>query len=331
MMADACTRQPQDTAPLWVLTGPTAAGKSALALLLAEQLGAEILSMDSMTVYRRMDIGTAKPDRQERARVPHHLLDLVEPSCDFDTARWCEAADAAVRLVRARGRQPLFVGGTPLYLMAFFKGLMQGPAADPVLRQELERREDQEPGALHRELSRRDPVAAARIHHKDRRRLVRALEVLERTGQPISAQQSHFDRQGWARPCRIVAVSRPREDLHARVKLRADAMLDQGLLAEVQAIRDDCGFSKTAAAAIGYAECLDFLAGRYKDRQELRNRIRRSTHRLIRRQTTWLRRLAGVRWLPPEATVDAAAAALRADDGDGDAARQSPGGGQRGL
>lgn len=302
--------EPAEPPPLLVLTGPTAAGKSALAMGLAERLSAEILCMDSMTVYRCMDIGTAKPSSAERARVPHHLLDLVPPSEDFDTARWCEAAAAAVAEVRGRGREVLFVGGTPLYLMAFFKGLMQGPAADPALRQQLEQREDAEPGCLHRELAQRDPAAAERIHRHDRRRLVRALEVLELTGRPISAQQDHFDRQGWARPCRIVGVMRPRDDLHARVKARAEAMLDQGLLDEVRQIRDGGGFSKTAGAAIGYAECLDFLAGRYKDRQELRNRIRRNTHRLIRRQTTWLRRLIGVRWLSPDAAVDDALAAF---------------------
>jgi tRNA dimethylallyltransferase len=132
---------------------------------------------------------------------------------------------------------------------------------------------------------------------------VRALEVLELTGQPISAQQQHFDREAWARPCRIVAVARPREDLHARVRARVEAMLAQGLLDEVRAIEQSGGFSRTAGAAIGYAECRDFLRGRYKDLEELRNRIRRNTHRLIRRQTTWLRRLRGIRWLAPDASV----------------------------
>lgn len=303
-------------APLWVLTGPTAAGKSELALPLAERLGAEIVAMDSMTVYRRMDIGTAKPTAADRARVVHHLLDLVEPSQEFDTARWCEAAAQAVAAIRGRGREVLFVGGTPLYLMAFFKGLMQGPAADPQLRAALQQRELAEPGALHRELEARDPEAASRIHRRDLKRLVRALEVLERTGKPISAQQSHFERPGFLRPCRIVAVQRPRDELHQRVKLRTAAMLDQGLLDEVRAIRDDCGFSATAAAAIGYAECLQFLRGRFKDRQELQNRIRRGTHRLIRRQTTWLRRLAEVRWIAPAAGVDGALMALAARGGD---------------
>lgn len=298
-------------APLWVVTGPTASGKTAAALELAERLDLEILSMDSMAVYRGMDVGTAKPTAAERARVPHHLIDLVEPSATFDTALWCEAAATAIAEITARGRRPLFVGGTPLYLMAFFKGMLQGPAADRALRAELQAREAREPGSLHAELSRTDPAAAARIHSHDLRRLVRALEFLALTGRPISGEQDHFESPNWQRPCRIVAVRRPRDDLHARVRARTEAMLDGGLLAETEGIEAAGGFSRTAGAAIGYAECRDFLRGRYKDREELRNRIRRSTHRLIRRQTTWLRRLREVRWIDPAVGADGVLAALQ--------------------
>lgn len=293
------------TSPLWVVSGPTASGKTALAVELAARLGLEILSMDSMAVYRRMDIGTAKPGAADLARVPHHLIDLVEPHETFDTARWCEAAERTLQDLQRRGRGALFVGGTPLYLMAFFKGMMQGPSRDDALRARLEAQEDATPGSLHEELARRDPTAAARIHRRDRRRLVRALEVLELTGKPISEQQDHFDRAEWARPCRIVVVHRPRDDLHARVKARTEAMLTAGLLAETEAIERSGGFSMTAGAAIGYAECRDFLRGRYKDTVELRNRIRRNTHQLIRRQTTWLRRLPDVPWIDAEQGVDA--------------------------
>lgn len=299
-------------APLWVVTGPTASGKTALALELAARHGLEILSMDSMAVYRRMDVGTAKPSADERLRVAHHLIDLVEPHETFDTARWCDAAAAALAALQQQGRGALFVGGTPLYLMAFFKGMMQGPAADPALRAELEAREAAEPGRLHAELQQRDPEAAARIHRRDLRRLVRAHEVLQLTGQPISSQQNHFARSDWQRPCRIVAVQRGRDELHERVKVRTGWMLDHGLLDETEAIERSGGFSLTAGGAIGYAECRDFLRGRYKDRTELRNRIRRNTHQLIRRQSTWLRRLTEVSWIPPEAGVDGLYAALTA-------------------
>lgn len=286
--------------PLWVLTGPTASGKTSLALAIAERTGREILSMDSMAVYRRMDIGTAKPTAEERARVPHWLVDLVDPDQGFDTARWCQHAEQTLDELRERGKRALFVGGTPLYLMAFFKGMMEGPEAQPELRRELEQREAEAPGSLHEELSRRDPDAAMRIHRRDLRRVVRALEVLEVTGRTISSQQEQFEREGYRRPCRIVHVTRDRDDLHARVRARTEAMLDQGLLEETDAIERSCGFSQTAGGAIGYAECRDFLRGRYKDREELRNRIRRNTHKLIRRQLTWLRRLPDVVALPAE-------------------------------
>ena len=297
------TQQP-DTPPLWVVTGPTASGKSALAQTLAERLGLVVLSMDSMAVYRGMDIGTAKPSAAERERVQHHLIDLVEPCCTFDTARWCEAAAQALDLVQGQGRRALFVGGTPLYLMAFFKGMMRGPAADRELRARLQAREAAEPGCLHAELQQHDPVAAARIHRADLRRLVRALEVLELTGSTISSQQDHFARSDWSRPCRVVAVQRDRADLHGRIRARTETMLDRGLLEETEAIERSGGFSRTSGAAIGYAECRDFLRGRFKDREELRNRIRRSTHQLVRRQTTWLRRLPETVWLSGHASVE---------------------------
>lgn len=302
--------------PLWVVTGPTASGKSRLALQLAERLDLEIVSMDSMAVYRRMDIGTAKPSAAERARVPHHLIDLVEPQATFDTARWCEAAADALAAIRRRRRRALFVGGTPLYLMAFFKGMMQGPAADHELRQALVAREAAAPGALYAELQTADPAAAQRIDRRDQRRIVRALEVLQLTGRPISEQQDHFARSDWLRPCRIVALRRDRDDLHARVRQRTQAMLDGGLLAETEAIERSGGFSPTSGAAIGYAECRLFLRGRFKDQAELRNRIRRNTHQLIRRQTTWFRRLRDLVWLPPDADVDALASSLGAEVSD---------------
>lgn len=296
--------------PLLVVTGPTASGKTAMAVEIAARTGREILSMDSMAVYRRMDVGTAKPSAADRARVPHHLIDLVEPHEAFDTARWCAAAEQALADLRARGKGALFVGGTPLYLMAFFKGMLESPPSDPALREALAAREAQTPGSLHEELQRLDPTAAARIHPKDLRRLVRAHEVLQQTGRTISSQQRHFDRSDWARPCRIAVVERTREDLHERVRQRTEQMLADGLLAETEAIDRDGGFSRTSGAAIGYAECRDYLRGRYKNPTELRNRIRRNTHQLIRRQTTWLRRLPDVARVPAQGGADALAVAL---------------------
>jgi len=307
--------RPQETstaAPLWVVTGPTASGKTKLALELAARTGREIVSMDSMAVYRRMDIGTAKPTVAERARVSHHLIDLVDPDETFDTARWCRLAQQKLDELRAAGREALFVGGTPLYLMAFFKGMMEGPQADPAVRRRLEEREREAPGTLHEELLVHDPEAASRIHRKDIRRIVRALEVFELTGKTISSQQEQFEQEGWARDCKVVWITRGREELHDRVKVRTEQMLDDGLVEETRRIHDECGFSRTAGAAIGYAECLDHLRGRWKDRTELRNRIRRNTHKLIRRQTTWLRRLPELARMPHEDGVEGLQALLEA-------------------
>ena len=293
--------------PLLVVTGATASGKSSLAQSLAERFDLEIASMDSMAVYRRMDVGTAKPEPAERERVRHHLLDLVEPSESFDTGRYVRTAEELIRSAATAGRRLLFVGGTPLYLMALFKGMLETPPADPELRAALAAREAAAPGSLHRELRTCDPEAAARIHPRDEKRLVRALEVLETTGRPISAQQDSFATPGWRLPCRVLLYQRDRDDLRDRIKLRTERMLEHGLLDETRAIRDDGGFSRTAAAAIGYAECLRHLERPFKDQEELRNRIRRATHRLVRRQTTWFRRLPDLAVHRPDDTVDDAA------------------------
>lgn len=297
-----------------MITGPTAAGKSALGLEIAVREGLEIVSMDSMAVYRRMDLGTAKPSVQERSRVRHHGIDVVEPSETFDTGRFCSLAEDLLREAHAAGRRLLFVGGTPLYLMALFKGMIQGVAADPELRARMAAREAAEPGSLYRELQQRDPAAAAKIHANDQKRQVRALEVLELTGRPISEQHDSFERPGWRIPCRILLVDAERDALRERIKHRTRAMVDAGLVDETRAIRDACGFSSTAAAAIGYAECLRHLQRPFKDREELVNRIRRATHRLVRRQTTWFRRLDDLIRVPPDVDPQHALALLRGGD-----------------
>lgn len=294
---------PSTETPIPVLTGPTGAGKTAASLAIAERHGLEIVSMDSMTVYRGMDVGTAKPTTEERARAPHHLIDVVDPDETYDTARWCAAAGELVDLARANGRRLMFVGGTPLYLMAFFKGLVEGVPANLELRKKLESQDAEEPGRLHRRLREVDPTAASRIHPNDLRRTVRALEVYETTGRPLSEQQDTFDSEDWRIPCSIVVFDWPTEVLRSRIKQRTEAMLTGGLVEETRAIRDSGGFSTTAAAAIGYAECLQHLERPFKDEDELRNRIRRSTHGLVKRQRNWLRRLEHATRLQPDADL----------------------------
>ncbi|MAE77828.1 MAG: tRNA (adenosine(37)-N6)-dimethylallyltransferase MiaA [Planctomycetes bacterium] len=278
---------------LWVLTGPTASGKSQLAMDIAAARGLEVLSADSMAVYRRMNIGTAKPTTAERALVPHHGLDLVEPHEQFDTSRWVAEAERVIQETSAAGRGLLVVGGTPLYLMALLFGFFDGPSADPDVRARLGADEDSEPGALHRRLAEIDPTAAARIHPNDRKRLVRALEVFELGGKPISELQQQFAAEPRF-PYRAVWLDLPRPRLKERVRLRTRSMLEAGLVEETRAIEAASGFGPTASSAIGYAEVLQLLAGELAA-DELATRIARSTHRLVRRQETWLRRFPGLR------------------------------------
>ncbi len=267
--------------PALILTGPTASGKSELALAVAERLGAEILAMDSGTVYRGMEIGTAKPTAADRARVPHHLLDLVEASKGFSVADWLAAAGAAESEILARGRRPLFAGGTPLYLQALLRGLFHAPAQDPELRNRFEQLPD-----LHASLALVDPATAARLHPNDRKRLVRALEVHALTGRPMSAQLGQWAEAG--RPARIVWLDPPRDVLRARIRARAAAMLEGGLVEEAAGLT----LSREAGAFIGYAEGREVAAGRMTRPEALERMVSR-TWTLVRRQSTWLRKLGG--------------------------------------
>ncbi|MCG8450128.1 MAG: tRNA (adenosine(37)-N6)-dimethylallyltransferase MiaA, partial [Pirellulales bacterium] len=196
----------------WFLTGATAVGKTEVSLVLARRLQAEIISLDSMTIYRGMDIGTAKPTPQQQAEVPHHLIDIVAPEEEFSIACYLEAAHDKIAEIRARGNEVLFVGGTPLYLKALLRGLNPGPPADWQLREEIEA-EVAELGnqALYDRLEQLDPVAASQIHPHDTRRLIRAVEVFRTTGEPISHSQLQFEEENHAEDCRVFVLRRPRE------------------------------------------------------------------------------------------------------------------------
>lgn len=283
----------------WFLTGPTASGKTSVGVALAERIGAEIVSLDSMALYRRMDIGTAKPTAAERGRVPHHLLDLIEPSEEFSLAQYLEAADCAIRDIRSRGRQVLFVGGTPLYLKGLLRGIFEGPPADWDLRRRLEQEgETNGPGWLHRRLAAVDPVAAERLHANDTRRLIRALEVYEKTGRPISQWQEQFDIGRAADQCRVFVLEWPREQLGKRINARVDAMFREGLVDEVRGLVAGSGrLSRTASQALGYREVLDHLAGR-KSLAETIELVKLHTRQFAKRQGTWFRSLSECRPVP---------------------------------
>jgi len=293
-----------------VITGQTAAGKERLAVAVAERLGGEILSADSMKVYRGMDIGTAKAPPDVRRKVPHHLVDVADPSETFSTARWVELADAAVADVTARGRAAIVSGGTALYLKALLEGLFEGPAADERVRARLSAEaEAKGADALHRRLAQVDVEAAGRIHPNDLRRIVRALEVWELTGSPISALQTQWGRRrGRYRPL-LVAIRRSPQDLDWRIEDRVRRMVEAGLEDEVRRLADrPGGLALGPRQALGYAEVLEHLAGRITWNEAL-EAIRLHTRQFARAQMKWLRRFEGLVWLDagPDAPADALA------------------------
>ena len=276
----------------WCLSGTTASGKTGAALELAEQIGAEILSLDSMAVYRGMDIGTAKPTVEEQQRVTTHLIDLRDPGQEFSVAEYLDAAEKAIQEVRSRGKIPLFVGGTPLYMKCLLRGLFEGPGANWELRQEIESElEKVGSQALHDRLALVDPLAASQIHPNDARRIVRALEVFRSTGEPISHQQIEFEDPAIEANGKVFVLRRERSDQHARIEARVEQMIEQGLIAEVQALTTDGKrLGRSASQAVGYREVLEHLSDAY-DLNETIERIRVRTRRLAKRQGTWFRSL----------------------------------------
>ncbi len=276
------------------IVGSTASGKSALALDLArEDRSFEIVSVDSMQVYRGMDVGTAKPTPAERADVPHHLLDVADPWEEFTLARFAELARAAVAGIEARGRRALLVGGTGLYLRAVVDDLAV-PGRYPDVRDEIEREPDTP--TLHRRLADLDPVAAARMEPTNRRRVVRALEVTLGSGQRFSSYGPGLDTYP-PTPFRLVGVALPHEVVARRIAARYDEQMAAGLLDEVaRLVAEPRGLSRTAAQALGYKELIAHLAGELPLDEALDLAVRR-TRRFARRQRSWFRRDPRVRWL----------------------------------
>ena len=283
---------------LWFLVGPTASGKTAVGVAVAERTGAEILSLDSMALYRGMDVGTAKPTPAERARVPHHLIDVAEPHEAFSTGRYVAAAEAAIAEVAGRGRRPLFVGGTALYLKALTEGFFEGPPADWALRNRLKAEAAAHGSpALHERLRAVDPAAADRIHPNDLRRIVRALEVHEITGQPLSEQQTQFGAPSPRYDCMIAGLRRDRAELYQRIDRRVDAMFEQGLVDEVRALLGSPrGISHAAAQFVGYREVIAALRGELT-LAEASERIQTHTRQFAKRQLTWFRHIDAIRWV----------------------------------
>jgi tRNA dimethylallyltransferase len=293
----------EDARPLAIaLMGPTASGKTALALDWAARLETEIVSFDSALVYRRLDIGSAKPDAATLARIRHHLVDVREPHEVYSAADFATDALAAMRDIDARGRVPILAGGTGLYFEALFDGLAEMPAANAEVRAQL-RSEAEARGwaALHAELALVDPVAAARIHATDPQRIVRALEVHRLSGEPISAWQARRAPQHFPfRVLKLVLCPPDRALLHARIEARFDAMLAAGFLEEVRALRADARLHEDLPAirAVGYRQAWRHLAGD-TDAATFREQSIAATRQLAKRQLTWLRGRPELRWLDP--------------------------------
>ena len=276
----------------WFLAGPTAAGKTAAALALAERLEAEIISLDSMAIYRGMNIGTAKPAAAEQQRVPHHLIDAIDPHEEYSLADYVAAAEVAANEISARGKTVLFAGGTGLYLRGVLRGVFDGPAADWEFRKELEAaaaRGDED--YLHERLKEVDPDAASKLHPRDHRRIIRAIEVFHQTGRPLSAQHEHGPLPEAKRPRNVFWLHPPRDWLYDRINRRVDQMLAEGLMEEVETLlAAPMPLSRTARQALGYKETIDHLEGRI-EASEMADLIKRRTRQFAKRQHTWFRNL----------------------------------------
>ncbi|MEO0663576.1 MAG: tRNA (adenosine(37)-N6)-dimethylallyltransferase MiaA, partial [Planctomycetota bacterium] len=296
-----------DAHPLLFLVGTTASGKSRLGLELAERLDAEIVSLDSMSVYRGMDVGTAKPSPAERERVPHHLIDVADPRDTFDLQAYLGLVRDALRGIHARGRRALFVGGTGLYLAALLRGLFDGPETDPRVRARVEASGTTE--ELWKRLEEVDPESAARIHPNDRRRTVRALEVFEQTGERLSELQARAKEARWEdgagareQRARVLGIRWPVDELDERIRARTRAMLEARWADEALALAAAGGLGKSAGQALGYREALALGRGEigFEEAVEV---IALRTRQFARRQRTWFRRFE-VRWVEGEAGLD---------------------------
>ena len=288
-----------------LLAGPTAVGKSEVALYLAERIGGEIVSVDSMQVYRGLDVGTAKPSSAERTRVPHHLLDVVPLTERFDAAQFVRLASAAIGEIQAREATPILCGGTGLYFTALLEGIGESPPANPGLRAELE---SLPIDVLLAELQAKDALTFERIDRQNPRRVVRAVEVIRLTGKPFSAQRAEWNR---VKDVPFYCFQRQQADLHGRIDARVDAMFSRGLVDETRrAMEEGLEQNRSAMQAIGYRQVVDFLNGKatLKDTVEL---VKVRTRQYAKRQLTWFRRQP-VTWiqLAPSTTAESIVASL---------------------
>ena len=293
---------------LFCLLGPTAVGKTEIAIQLAQRLNAEIVSVDSRQIYRQMDIGTAKPTLKEQHAARHHLIDCVDISQPFSVADYQSLADAAIADIQNRGKRVLLVGGAGLYFRVIVDGLFEGPGADTALRKRLEQEAVQlGVEALHERLCACDPISAERIHPNNVVRVIRALEVYELTGTPMSEHQQQWQHQSQRYPFTAFCLTMPRALLYSRIEQRVDVMLANGLIAEVESLLA-AGYARDSAAlrSFGYRELIAYLDGKCTYLEAVAQ-LKQNTRRFAKRQLTWFRKDTRIEWIDRNATPDVVA------------------------
>ena len=280
------------------ILGPTAVGKTEIAIQVAQRLNAEIVSLDSRQIYRGMDIGTAKPTPDQRGAVPHHLIDCVEVDQPFSVAEYQQLADVAITEIHGRGKRTMAVGGAGLYFRGIIDGLFDGPGADTDIRAKLQREADEHGNtALHERLRRCDPAAADRVHPNNLVRVIRALEIYELTGKPISTLQGQWKKSEPRYPFRAFGLNIAREMLYRRIEDRADRMVEAGLIEEVKWLLDQ-GYPRNCVAmkSFGYKELIEYLDGK-RTLDEAIALLKQNTRRFAKRQLTWFRNDPRIEWL----------------------------------
>lgn len=298
--------QSQAAKKILVIAGPTASGKKAAAFAMAKRFGGEIVSADSRKVYRHLDIGTAKPSAEDRARLPHHLIDIIEPDEPFSAGDWARLAGEAVRDIHRRGNLPVISGGTGFYIKAFREGLSEGIDSDSEIRARLSQElAASSPAEMHARLSGIDPVRAAELHENDTFRVLRALEVSEVTGKPFSELDSAVRAAGDAYDFLTIGITRDREELYRRIDKRVDAMVDSGLVNEVRSLLFR-GYSRDLVAldTVGYKEWFAYMDNKISF-DECLELVKRNTRRYAKRQLTWFRAVRDIKWFDPDDPVQA--------------------------
>lgn len=297
---------------LLCLLGPTAVGKTEIAIQLAQRLNAEIVSIDSRQIYRQMDIGTAKPTAEEQQAARHHLIDCIDISQPFSVADYQSLADTAISDIQNRGKRVLLVGGAGLYFRAIIDGLFEGPGADSLLRERLEQEAAQHGvDVLHERLRTCDPESAERIHPNNVVRVIRALEVYELTGTPMSEHQQQWHQEDQRYPFTAFCLTLPRALLYQRIEQRVDAMLANGLIAEVESLLA-AGYARntTALRSFGYKELIAYLDGKCTYLEAI-EQLKQNTRRFAKRQLTWFRKDTRIEWIDRNAIPDVVAHLLK--------------------